>query len=277
MICFDARSVLPLFAAVLLTGCGGGGNGDPPSTPLADELGACDRLADVSGPATWVDPADTMSDACAAPADKGICVSGSTIVAIDRFDETGAGQLGNFYVQDTSEDPQPFSGMTVFGATFSPPDLRLAEGDVIDMNGLFMEFLGPTGSRFGQCRTLPEVSGTLSFRFDGSRAAVPRIITDAAELKTYEGARPYLGMLVKVLDVTLATAGTNSSGRFTADLAVGGGIPQSDVPRISNELYDIEKDGPPLVQGGVFKSVTGVVTYFYGFKIAPRSPADFES
>ena len=27
----------------------------------------------------------------------------------------------------------------------------------------------------------------------------------------------------------------------------------------------------------MFKSVTGIITYFYGFKIAPRSADDFET
>jgi hypothetical protein len=34
--------------------------------------------------------------------------------------------------------------------------------------------------------------------------------------------------------------------------------------------------GPPMPAGATFKSITGVVTYFGGFHIAPRSAADFE-
>ena len=49
-----------------------------------------------------------------------------------------------------------------------------------------------------------------------------------------------------------------------------------DYPKISNELYDLLNEGPALAQGVKLKSVTGIVTYFYGFKIAPRSPDDFE-
>ena len=40
-------------------------------------------------------------------------------------------------------------------------------------------------------------------------------------------------------------------------------------------LYDLKNDGPTLEAGGTFSAVTGVLTYFYGFKIAPRSPDDF--
>lgn len=279
MIRFAPSLPLLFVTAALLVGCGGG-SGDAPSTPPADPYGDCARLTEVVGPAEWVDPADPMSMDCAAPPNKTVCVSGTTIVAIDSFDETGTGSAGNYYVEDSSEEPELYSGMTVFGPTFSPPDLRLAEGDVVDMNGVQSEFLGPTNSMFGQCRTLPELSGTLSFRFDGSRPIAPKVIDDASVLKTYEGARPYLGMLVKVSNLKLAGDGAdgtgNSAGRYTAPIDVGGGIPQSDVPFISNELFDLKVEGPPLVEGATFKSVTGVVTYFYGFKLAPRSAADFE-
>ncbi len=270
---------LPIGAALFLSlsslGCGGGGFGDPPSEPPADEYGACARFHEIVGPATWVNPDDTMSAGCASPPDKHVCVSGMVIVAIDRFDETGEGQIGNYYVQDAGDDPPEYGGMTVFRPTFTPPDLRLFEGDVVDLNGLFTEFLGPTAGKFGQCRTLPEVSGTMGFRFDGSRAVEPKVIS-VLDLKSYETARQHLGMLVKIENVTLTDDGANSSGRYTAPLDVGGGISAADVPKISNELYDIEAEGPALTQGGTFSSITGIVTYFYGFKIAPRSAADFQ-
>jgi hypothetical protein len=279
--------LLPL-SAVLLSACGGG-FGDPPSPPLADEYGDGARLHEIVGPATWVDPADTDSANCKHPADQGVYVTGATIVAIDKFDETGDGAFGNYYVEDAAhaygaadepDDEPVFPGVTVFEPSFSPPDLRLAQGDVVDIIGVFMEFLGPAAGKFGQCRTLPEIGGTLIFRFDGSREIVPKTV-EVSALKSYETARPLLGRLVRIVgigggDVALASAGANSGGRYTAQLAVGGGIEQADVPRVANELYDIEKEGPPLAENGTFKSITGVVTYFYGFKIVPRSPADFE-
>jgi hypothetical protein len=51
----------------------------------------------------------------------------------------------------------------------------------------------------------------------------------------------------------------------------------SDVPSISNELFDLKALGPPLAKDVTFKAVTGIITYFYGFKIAPRSADDFEN
>jgi hypothetical protein len=257
-----------------MSACGSGGSGDPATIPLANEFGTCSRVAQLLGPAEWLDTEDAMSTRCASPLERQVCISGATVIAIDRFDETGKGAVGNYYIEDTEKDAD-YSGITVFAPAFSPPDLRLAEGDVVDMLGNQTEFLGPTSSKFGKCRTLPELSGTLSFRFDGNQPFAPTVIP-VTDLKTYDSARKHLGKLVTIEGVTLAGGGVNSGGRFTADLDVGGGIPAADVPRISNELFDVEHEGPALVEGGTFTSITGVVTYFYGFKIAPRSAADFK-
>jgi hypothetical protein len=263
-----------LVFATATGGCGdNGGGGDPPTKPAANEFGSCSRLADVIGPAEWLDPSDEMSERCSPPPDERVCISGATVIAIDRFDETNKAAVGNYYVEDTEEDAD-YSGVTVFAPAFSPPDLRLAEGDVIDIFGLRTEFLGPSVGKFGGCRTLPELSGTLSFRFDGNRPLPPKVIP-VGDLKSYESARKHLGKLVTIENVKLASDGTEASGRYTAELDVGGGIEAADVPRISNELFDLKTLGPSLVMGGTFSSITGVVTYFYGFKIAPRSAADF--
>lgn len=277
-----AHALLPALLVAclsLLAGCSGGAFGDPPSKPLGDPYGDGARLCEVIGPATWFDAANTDSKECGQPQDHGVYVTGVTILAIDRFDETGDGQIGNFYVQDP--DPKcagkPYSGVTVFDPSFSPPDLRLANDDVVDMNGLITEFLGPAGDgkSFKKCRTLPEISGTLGFRFDG--AAPPEPVTiPVTDLKSYETARQWLGMLVKVENLTLADNGTPSGGRYTAPINVGGGLELADVPKITNELYDIQTEGPELKEMTTFKSVTGIVTYFYGFHLVPRSPADFE-
>jgi hypothetical protein len=282
-----AHAPLPALAALpgavvslmLLAGCSGGSFGDPPSKPLADPYGDGARLCDIIGPATWYDAANADSKNCGQPPDHGVYVTGVTILAIDRFDETGDGQLGNFYVQDPHPKcaGKPYSGVTVFSPSFSPPDLRLANNDVVDMNGLITEFLGPSGDgkSFQKCRTLPEMSGTLSFRFDGEEPPAP-VTIPITDLKSYETARQWLGMLVRAENVTLAEDGVAKSGRYTAGIAVGGGIPASDVPKITNELYDIQGEGPELKAMTTFKSVTGIVTYFYGFHLVPRSPADFE-
>jgi hypothetical protein len=297
-----------VFAATITAACsgtGGGGTGDQPSKPIADEFGTCSRLDQVGGPATWVDPDNDMSVNCPKPPDRRVCISGVTVVAIDRFDETGKGAVGNYWVEDT-QAPGDFSGYTVFAPSFSPPDLRLAEGDVVDLLGSATEFPGPASAGlFPYCRTLPELSGTMSYRFDGNNPLAPEVI-DVTELKTYEGARKHLGKLVEVHSalnaqklVLVPVDGTPSSGRYTADIDVGGGIQAVDSPKVSNDLFDLEcwsaeaadaggsdagaGAGPArcpnatgLKAGMTFTSITGVVTYFYGFKVSPRSAADLK-
>jgi hypothetical protein len=264
--------------ATFVLGCSGtgdGGTGDPPSTAQPDKLGSGARLSELLGPATWLNEDDQFSDNCSFPPDRTVQASGLTIIGIDKFDETGEGANGNLYVQDTGADPPPFSGVTVFAPSFSPPDLRLSEGDVTDAFGILMEFPGPSSAGlFGYCKTLPEIGGTLTFRFEAG-TLTPKTIP-LEDLKSYPTARQWLGMLVRIESVRIANPPANSSGRYTANLDVGGGIAQPDVPKISNELYDIEAEGPPLTEGATFSAMSGVLTYFYGFKIAPRSPSDFE-
>lgn len=266
-----------LLAATFLGACDGG-DGDPPSKPLANQLGSCGRLAKTIKPATWVDPKDSLNDTCAAaiPPDRSVCLSGLTVVAIDTFDETGDGKSsGNYYVEDTAADLPPYAGVTIYRPSFSPPDLRLAEGDVVDFLGSFQEFAGPSGP-FGFCHTLPELSGALSFRFDNNHPLLPKVIP-LEDLKSYETGRPHLGTLVKILNVQLGPDGpSSSSGRYSAKLEVGAIQNVADVPAVTNELYDLKGQGPMLTGGASFKSITGVVTFFYGFHIAPRSAADFE-
>jgi len=269
------RALIIALAASACSSAGDGGTGDPPSTPVADACGGGSRLPDVVGAASWVDPDEAMSKSCSYPSDRGVQLSGLRIVAIDRFDETGSGATGNYYVQDACGDAVPYGGMTAYAPSFSPPDLRLAAGDVVDLLGNFSEFRGPSSGPFPYCRTLPEIGGTMTFRFELGPDITPKTIP-ITDLKSYEGARQWLGMLVRVENVKIADKPYESSGRYSAPIDVGGGISQMDVPSISNELFDLKNDGPDVSEGATFKSVTGVVTYFYGFKIAPRSPADFE-
>jgi hypothetical protein len=212
---------------------------------------------------------------CNLPPNEAVIVSGVTVVAIDKFDETHDGKsAGDIYVEDTQCDGMPYSGMEVFNAGFSPPGLRLAEGDVVDMNGIHEEFVGPSSGNFNDCYTLPEFTGTIVFRFDSIGVPKPVTITNQ-DIVGYDNARRYLGMLVTLNDVTLGAAGTDpGSGRYTAPMVVGA-TTVSDTPLIDNELYDLEHEGPPLTAGAKFKSVTGILTYFYEFHISPRSPADF--
>ncbi len=269
--------------ALLATACGSSGGGDPPTEPVASVLGNGSRISEVFGEATWFDPEDDESLSCSVPADFEIKVTGVAVTAVDRFDEVIDGALGNLYVQDVTDEPDEYEGMTVFDPAFTPPDLRVAAGDVLDFFGVYTEFPGPASGPFANCRTLPEISGAGTFRFEG--ALVPPKVVTLQDILGYPKARRYLGMLITLENVTISAdpsssnEGLPSGGRYTALIDRTGadttGVDVADFPQISNELYDLKNEGPPMAKGSQFKSVTGVLTYFYGFKVAPRSAADF--
>ena len=279
------RAWLPLFA--LLTGCditSDGSVGDPLSEPNADVLGDGQRLRDVVGEPVWFSAENEESVNCESPSPTLVKLTGQVVVAIDRHDETGEGALGNMYIVDVyaeDEEQLPYSGITVFGPAFSPPDLRIFEGDVVDTLGNLIEFLGPTVGKFGACKSLPEISGTMGLRFDGG-GVFSKTLVDAnggasrwEPVLGYANARQWLGMLVRFEGVRIVGEPEENNGRYTAAIDMGQ-VTQDDQIYLSNELFDLEADGPPLTDGTQFGSVTGVLTYFYGFKLAPRSIDDFE-
>jgi hypothetical protein len=256
-----------------LIGCGGGGFGDPPAKPLTNEYGDGIHISSVLGgfygPATtWEQPNNVNSTGCQYPISTDVFVTGATVTAVDTHDETADGAVGTVYVQDTVNNVPLFAATSLFSPSFSPPDLRLAPGDVVDVAGSYEEFSGPSTGRFPGCVTLPQIAGTVSFRFDGAEPT-PREIT-VADLGTYDSARQYLGMLVKVKDLTIADDGVAKSGRYNANFTAG-----SSTAAISDELWDVGGEHP-LHANDHFTSVTGIITYFYSFHLAPRSAADFE-
>jgi hypothetical protein len=271
-----ALGILAAFAA----GCHANTTGDPPAQPLANKCGDGTHISSVLGgfygPADgWVRLADPSSATCKYP--DNILVPGPLfppatcliVTAVDRHDETGNGAVGTVYVQDTVPAGVPipkYAGISLFSPSFSPPDLRVQPGDVVDFTGDFEEFPGPSSSPFTYCQTLPQLAGAASFRFDGT--VPPPVVIKPSDLTDYEGARAYLGMLVTVTDVTI-TSTMAASGRYTAGVAILNGTPW----QISDELFDISGAIPPN-SAPHFDSVTGIVTYFYSFHVAPRSLDD---
>jgi hypothetical protein len=281
-------SVLSVALCIGLSACNitsDGSVGDPLSEPDSNVLGNGSRIRDVVQDPTWLSGDDPDSDNCDSPPDRPISVTGQVVTAIDRYDETGEGAFGNIYIQDVygpGEEILPKSGMTVFAPSFSPPDLRLFEEDVVDSFGNLIEFLGPSSSRFGECKSLPEITGTMKLRFDGGSARAITLVDQNGgparwdKLLGYPNARQWLGMLVRVEGVRIAGTPSSSSGRYNADIDMGN-VDFNDQISLSNELFDLENESPePLEDGVTFKAVTGVLTYFYAFRIAPRGPEDFE-
>jgi len=287
----------PLLAAAcaLLLACGSSGStGDPISVPEANVYGSGQKLSDLLKPAHrpdnpegWLDEetcAGMMGggggepcepDCSRIPPDQQADVTGVSVLAIDRFDETSSGARGNIYIQDSLSEPVPFSAITVFQPGFSPPDLRVVPGDVVDLLGFLTEFPGPSSANFEDCQTLPEMSGAMSFRFEGG--GVPATTIDIKDLTDYKTARQWFGMLVTVDNITLLADPYESNGRVIIRIDAGvPGLSDWDAPEISNELFDLANYPTALTEGMNIKSVTGIVTFFFGIRIAPRGAPDIE-
>jgi hypothetical protein len=262
---------------VALAGCGDGAPGDLDKVPPGSSgvLGSGLRLHQINDRAGAHPPDGTVVE-----------VTGVSVVAIDTYDETADGSsFGNVFAQDlpVGGATPPYGGITLFNSSFSPPTLRVAPGDVVDIRGQYDEFEGPSSSPFTctdplnleSCESLPEiVGGTLSLRFEH---AVPApIVIPLSELASYETGRKWIGILVRVENVSAQSVGFKaSSGRFSVRLDVPGVDPKK-LPTINNGLLDLEATNHPFDQGTKYKSVTGVVQYFYNFAISPRSKGDIE-
>lgn len=267
MLLRTATALLLASAPFALAACSGhaaGGAGEYRPPPDPNPLGSGSRLADLNDP-SHPRPAPNAQ----------VNVTGVVVVANDTYDETHDGKsVGALFVEDAMEAPPPFSGIEVFNPSFSPPDLRVAAGDVLDVTAQYQEFGGPSSVPFPAGETLPELSnGTVSFRFEW--AVPPPTTIGLADLLAYDKGRQWLGMLVTIEDVTLAVDGaSDSAGRFSAPLNVGGGVKLAKVPTVTNALFALESSGIAMTAGTHFASITGVVQYFVRFSIAPRSAAD---
>jgi hypothetical protein len=251
--------------------CATTAGGDPPSNEGAPPPGGKDkRIKDVGDPG-----ADRHKDYLSGP----VAISGAIVVAVDKFDETANGKsTGTIYVQDLGSK-DPFSGITLFAPTFSPGNLAVGPGDVLDLNGQYTEAstIGSTVT-FAPGSVLPQISKPVAtFRYE---TAVPEPVDiDVNDLADFIKGRRWMGMLVRVKDITLASDAAStatSNGRVSANLFAGSSgactAPFPKVPQLTNDLFDVEALG--LKSGTKLASVTGVVGFFCNIHLAPRTPAD---
>jgi hypothetical protein len=209
-------------------------------------------------------------------------VSGAIVIAVDEFDETQNGKsAGTIYVQDLGST-EPYSGITLFAPTFNPGNLAVSPGDVLDLRGQYTEAttIGTTVT-FAPGSVLPQISQPVAtFRYE---TKVPDPVDiDGADLADFGKGRRWLGMLVRIKNVTLeADAANDKNGRVGVDLtpkAQGAAnactAPFPKPASLTNDLFDLGALG--LKKGTTLKSVVGVVGFFCNLKLAPRSKADLQ-
>jgi hypothetical protein len=267
--------LLPLVQIALLIACAfgtascGSESGDPHSNHGVPPIGGKNkRISEIADPAVQ-GHADLVATTQA--------VSGAVVLAVDKFDETQNGKgVGTIYVQDLGST-KAYSGITLFSPTFNPGNLAVGPGDVLDLRGQYTESatIGTTVT-FAPGAVLPQISKPVAtFRYE-TRVPEP-VDVDASDLADYAKGRQWLGMLVRVKNVTLeADAVADMNGRVAVSLTPGsGGKCNSPFPKpasLTNDLFDLASLG--YKKGDVLTSVTGVVGFFCNLKLAPRSAAD---
>jgi hypothetical protein len=239
------------------------GKGDPPQDVNPNPLGSGMRLREVQDPSKGL-------------AGQSVKVTSVVVTAVDNFDETRNGKSrGAIFVQD-ADIAGPYAGVSMFSPTFVPANLRLAPGDVVDLSGQYVEqtTIGSTvnfAPNFLPQMNKPQVRASFETKLPDP------VVVPLTDLQTFATARKWIGMLVTVLDVTMpvAPSPSDSTGlRVTAELTsiVGG-------PAINNELFDLQawngtNTSASFPPGTHFKSVTGIIDFFFNIFIAPRSMAD---
>jgi hypothetical protein len=254
-------------------GCGSRSGDEPADAGTPSPIGSGFRISDVLNPKSPHHPnTDGGSE---------VTVTGASVLWIDTYDETMDGKSrGTVYVQDVGSQAQ-YSGCSLYSPTYFPSSLSPAPGDVLDLTGEYEE-LGSIGTAvFTPGDPLPQIAKPqATFRFE-YKPPQP-VVIDGQDLETYATGRKWLNMLVTVKNVTLAQGFEKYKGRTTAPLTADTG---KDGAQISDELteIDVEKFPPCMTasnqgeycgQGIHFASVTGVVTYFFNFHVAPRTLAD---
>ena len=249
----------------IVTACSA--KGDPPQDVTPSPLGNGMRLRDVQDP---------TQNACGGKpcAGQNVNVTSVVVTAVDNFDETKNGKSrGTIFVQD-ADIAGPYAGVSMYAPTFVPANLRLAPGDVVNLSGQYVEqtTIGTTvnfSPAFLPQMNKPQV--TQSFE---TQLPAPLVVS-VSDLDTFATGRKWIGMLVTIQDVTIPAAMTvDSSGRVSAALTT-----TANGVKINNELWDLQvwngsntaNSFPP---GTHFKSITGIVDFFFNIFIAPRSMAD---
>ncbi len=213
-------------------------------------------------------------------------VSGAVVLAVDTYDETQNGKgTGTVYVQDIGATRvTPYSGITLFAATFSPGNLAIVPGDVLDLRGEYQEsqqIPSTPPTVFPKDSLLPQIAQPIAtFRFE-TQEPEP-IDIDAADLSDYASGRRWLGMLVRVRNIVVAKDPfVGSTGRVSIDLPpvikTAGTACDTPFPKsasVVNDLFDLGSVG--IAKDTRISFVVGVVGYFCTFKLAPRSKADIK-
>ena len=253
---------LLLAIAAALVACEGVGDQSPDADYNHSPLGPGLRIRDVQNPANKL-------------ANQTVNITGAVTLWVDTFDETHDGKsTGTVFYEDadtpTDKTRAQLDGLSAYKSTFVPANLVLAPGDVVQIQGQYNEqtSIGTTVT-FPAGQFLPQMyKPQVSPMFE---VPVPQpVVVTLADLTGFTNARPFIGMLVQLQNITVpyAPAPSDAYGRVAAALTTSG----TAGPVINNELYDLNPGS--FAANTHFKSITGIVDYFFTIYVCPRSAAD---
>jgi hypothetical protein len=268
-------ALLPIVACAVV-GC----DNQLPNDPAQDAgpptaLGSGSRIRQIMNPALKTYPASGAS----------VSISGATFLLVDTYDETHDGKSkGTVYLEDVptpQQDaaapvPLPYSATSLYSPTYLPANLEPAPGDILSLVGTFTINTSIGSAVFSSGEALVQIDKPVvqpSFEY---QVPAPLVI-QASDLAVgnYAKGLQWESMLVTIENVTFPDNLATSSGRETIHITSD---TSQDAPTLSNELFDVgtwnSANGSPLAQGKSLKSLTGIVTWFFNFHIAPRSEAD---
>jgi hypothetical protein len=264
-------------------GCKLGGNsaddslGDPPGdagTP--NPLGPGSRIRNLIPKLTKSPDAGGLAGTSNPDNGENEYITGASLITIDTYDETHNGKsIGAVYVQDVGSTA-PYSGIELYKPTYSPANLLVTPGDVLDMTGLYQNY---QYTSFSPDEVVPELSEpvvTLRFQWTVPPSAVidptdiSGTVATSPDASVYAQGLRWESMLVEVDDVTITGNYTDPAGRvqiyFTSDTTNG--------PSIANQLMPLDPTDAAFKTGTQYAKIIGVCGFFFTFTISPRSMAD---
>lgn len=206
-----------------------------------------------------------------------------TVTAFDSYDEDNAGSVGSVYAQQyvpvgqttdrwapcpISADPRyRVCAISLFAPTVAPTSFIPRPGDIVDLvGGQYTEFdcsgvCGNPPQPFDNGRFIPQISyGTV--RSAGVSSAPTPLVVQLNDIIEHNA--ELMGILVTVENVT-AVGAADTRGEIPLTAGRSG-------LKLTQEFTQVMG----VTNGTRFTRLTGVVTFFYGPKLVPRSAADVE-
>ncbi len=199
---------------------------------------------------------------------------GSEFVCVEEV-----GYTGGIVVQEIGGGP--WSGVSLFNPTLVPAYQQLGPGDLVDIRGRYLEFCYREGAGDSFCDAanidrLTQLGDATASKV-GEVAPLEPIDVSLQTLSQPNTAEPYEGVLVRIsgrFDIAPCTnpAVNCCSGDYDAygNLCIG---ERDDRNRcqgfeITNEFYSVPEGTRCL------SSVTGIVAWFFDYRLSPRSRDD---